>query len=39
VLLIDAAIAGDWDVFRNALDHIVLPAAILGYFSLAYIAR
>jgi peptide/nickel transport system permease protein len=39
VLLIDAAIARDWDVFRNAFDHIVLPAAILGYFSLAYIAR
>jgi peptide/nickel transport system permease protein len=39
VLLIDAAIARDWDVFRDALDHIVLPAAILGYFSLAYIAR
>jgi peptide/nickel transport system permease protein len=38
-LLLDAAIAGDWDVFRNALDHILLPAAILGYFSLAYIAR
>jgi peptide/nickel transport system permease protein len=39
VLLIDAAIARDWDVFRDALDHILLPAAILGYFSLAYIAR
>jgi peptide/nickel transport system permease protein len=39
VLLIDAAIAGDWDVFRNALDHLLLPAGILGYFSLAYIAR
>ena len=39
VLLVDAALVGDWDVFRNALDHILLPAAILGYFSLAYIAR
>ncbi len=39
VILIDAAIAGDWDVFRNALSHVVLPASILGYFSLAYIAR
>lgn len=39
VLLVDAAIAGDWAVFRDALDHILLPAAILGYFSLAYIAR
>ena len=39
VILIDSALAGDWDVFFNALDHIVLPASILGYFSLAYIAR
>jgi peptide/nickel transport system permease protein len=39
VILIDSALAGEWDVFFNALDHIVLPASILGYFSLAYIAR
>jgi peptide/nickel transport system permease protein len=39
VILIDSVLAGEWDVFRNALEHIVLPASILGYFSLAYIAR
>ena len=39
VLLIDAAIAGEWDVFWNAFGHVVLPASILGYFSLAYITR
>ncbi len=39
VILIDAAIAGDWEVFWNALSHLALPASILGYFSLAYIAR
>ena len=39
VLLVDSALAGAWDVFRNALDHLVLPASLLGYFSLAYIAR
>jgi peptide/nickel transport system permease protein len=39
VILVDSAIAGDWDVFGNALAHVMLPAAILGYFSLAYIAR
>ena len=27
------------DVFGNALSHLILPASILGYFSLAYIAR
>ena len=31
--------AGDWDVFNNALSHIILPASLLGYLSLAYIAR
>jgi peptide/nickel transport system permease protein len=39
VILIDAALAGDWDVFWNAVSHLLLPASILGYFSLAYIAR
>ena len=39
VILLDAALAGDWDVFGNALSHLILPASILGYFSLAYIAR
>lgn len=38
-LLIDALLAGDWDVFRNALAHIVLPAGILGYYSVAYLSR
>jgi peptide/nickel transport system permease protein len=39
VILIDSALAGDWVIFRNALSHLILPAAILGYFSLAYISR
>ena len=39
VLLIDAAIDGEWDIFRNAFSHLILPAGILAYFSLAYIAR
>lgn len=38
-VLIDSALSGAWDVFRNTLSHIVLPASVLGYFSLAYIAR
>ena len=38
-ILIDSALSGAWDVFRNALSHVVLPAALLGYYSLAYIAR
>jgi len=39
VLLIDSALAGEWDIFKNAIDHLILPASLLGYFSLAYIAR
>jgi peptide/nickel transport system permease protein len=39
ILLIDAALEGEWEIFRNAVGHLVLPASILAYFSLAYIAR
>jgi peptide/nickel transport system permease protein len=39
VILIDSAMAGEWDIFKNAAAHLVLPAAILGYYSLAYISR
>ena len=39
VILIDSALAGEWDIFRNAFGHLILPAALLGYLSLAYIAR
>jgi len=38
-ILIDSIIAGDWDVFTNAFSHIILPASLLGYYSLAYISR
>jgi peptide/nickel transport system permease protein len=39
LVLVDAALAGEWEVFFNAVSHLVLPVAILGYFSLAYISR
>ncbi len=39
VVLIDAAMQGEWDAFRNAFSHIILPASLLGFFSLAYISR
>lgn len=39
LLLVDSLIAGDTGIFANALSHIALPATILGFFSLAYIAR
>ena len=39
IILIDSALEGEWDIFWNAFSHIILPASILGYYSLAYIAR
>ena len=39
LLLIDSAIAGDWEAFSSALRHIVLPSLILGLNSVAYISR
>jgi peptide/nickel transport system permease protein len=39
ILLIDAAMMGEWDIFWNAVSHLILPASILGTFTLAYIAR
>lgn len=37
--LLDAAIQGDWGAFKDIFAHIILPASLLGYFSLAYISR
>jgi peptide/nickel transport system permease protein len=38
-ILVDAAISGEWEVFWNAVSHMILPAVLIGYFSLAYISR
>jgi peptide/nickel transport system permease protein len=39
IVLIDTAMQGQWDAFWDAVSHIILPACLLGYFSLAYISR
>ena len=39
LLLLDAALAGDWDAFRDAVKQITLPALVLGLSNMAYIAR
>jgi peptide/nickel transport system permease protein len=39
LLTVDALLAGDWTVLKNAVAHLALPTAILGTFALAYIAR
>ena len=39
MLLIDSVIALDWEVFWDALKHMMLPGMVLGLFGLAGIAR
>lgn len=39
MLLVDSLLRGEISIFWNAVWHIVLPASVLGFFSLAYIAR
>ena len=39
VITVDALLAGETEIFWNALSHLILPASILGYFSIAYISR
>ena len=36
---VDALLAGDWQTFRNALDHLVLPGIMLGVYVSGIIAR
>jgi peptide/nickel transport system permease protein len=38
-VLLDALLAGEWAAARNAFSHLILPACILGYVSMAFIAR
>ena len=39
MLVVDAALADDWDSFWDALAHLAQPALVLAYFSMAYITR
>ncbi len=39
LLLVDSLLAGETDLFWNAVSHIMLPGAILGFGSMAYISR
>ena len=36
---VDALLSGDWEVLRNALSHLILPAFCLSYVYLAIITR
>lgn len=39
IMLLDTAMQGAWPAFRNVLGHLILPASLLGYYSMAYISR
>jgi len=39
MITIDAALRGQWDVFRSSVVHIILPAIVLGSFALGILAR
>ena len=39
MILLDTALNGRWDMVANAFSHIVLPAGLLGYLSMACISR
>jgi peptide/nickel transport system permease protein len=38
-ILIDAALADEWDIFWNAISHMIMPGLLLGFIAMAYIAR
>jgi peptide/nickel transport system permease protein len=39
MVTVDAALRGQWDVFRSSIAHLILPALVLGSFALGIIAR
>jgi peptide/nickel transport system permease protein len=39
LFLVDSLIAGNMEAFRSSLSHLVLPSIILGWFTLALVAR
>jgi peptide/nickel transport system permease protein len=39
IMTIDTLLNNDTEMFWNAVSHLILPAALLGYYSLAYISR
>ena len=39
ILMLDAALQGEWDAFRDAFSHLILPASVLGILSVPYISR
>lgn len=36
---VDAALAGDWETFRSALGHVLLPALVLASYTIGLLTR
>lgn len=39
LLTVDSLLSGRWDAFQDALRHLVLPASVLGAYSMGLITR
>lgn len=39
IIMLDAALEGEWEAFWDAFSHLILPALVLGLLSVAYISR
>jgi peptide/nickel transport system permease protein len=39
MVTIDAALQGQWNVFRSAVTHLVMPAIVLGSYALGVVTR
>jgi peptide/nickel transport system permease protein len=39
MVTIDAALHGQWEIFRSSVGHLILPSIVLGSFALGIIAR
>ncbi|PID77654.1 MAG: peptide ABC transporter permease [Deltaproteobacteria bacterium] len=39
IMIIDCIMAREWEILKNALYHLILPASLLGYYSMAYLSR
>ena len=39
IVMLDAAMQGEWEAFWDAFSHLILPALVLGLLSVAYISR
>ncbi len=39
IIMLDAAMQGEWEAFWDAFSHLILPASVLGLLSVAYISR